>query len=174
MSVRPRGRPVIDLLYSTGARLAEACAVTLEDVTDSHIILRNTKRRPGGLQAPGGALGPVLRAAVYELRQFPPGKRNTLVVACHHRVRDWMRELQRRTGICPRSQVPGDVRHPHAPAWGGHSDRAGADGGQEHPDDHALSRGHGRAARCCSCRPRVDAFGPRSAGHQAHRGAVWP
>jgi site-specific recombinase XerD len=74
-------------------------AVTLEEVTDSHIILRNTKRRPGGLQAPGGALGPVSRAAVYELRQFPPGKRNTLVVACHHRVQDWMRELQRRTGI---------------------------------------------------------------------------
>jgi hypothetical protein len=33
-----RCRPVIDLLYSTGARL---CAVTLEDVTDTHIVLRD-------------------------------------------------------------------------------------------------------------------------------------
>jgi integrase len=44
-------------------------------------------------------LGPVSRAAVYELRQLPPGKRNTLVVPCHHRVQDWISELQRRTGI---------------------------------------------------------------------------
>jgi hypothetical protein len=39
----------------------------------------------------------VSRAAVIELGQLPPGKRNTLIVACQHRVQDWMRELQRRT-----------------------------------------------------------------------------
>jgi len=30
------------LLHSTGARLAEGCGITLEDVTDTHIVLRNT------------------------------------------------------------------------------------------------------------------------------------
>jgi site-specific recombinase XerC len=74
--------------------------VTLEDVTHTHIILRDTKRRPGGLQVHRAVpLGPVSRPAVAELSQLPPGKRNTLVVACQHRVQDWMRELQRRTSI---------------------------------------------------------------------------
>jgi site-specific recombinase XerD len=100
LSVHSRCRAVVDLLYSTGARLQEACAITLEDVTDTHIVLRDTKRRPGGLQVHRAVpLGPVSRAAVIELRQLPPGRRNTLVVACPHRVQDWMRELQRRTGI---------------------------------------------------------------------------
>jgi integrase len=93
-SVNRRCRPVIDLLHSTGARLQEACGVTLEDVTDTHIILRDTKRRPGGLQVHRAVpLGSVSRAAVAELSQLPPGKRNTFVVACQHRVQDWMREL---------------------------------------------------------------------------------
>ena len=100
LGVHPRCRPVLDLLYSTGARLAEACDITLEDVSETHIILRNTKRRPGGLQVHRAVpLGPVSRAAVFELQQLPPGKRNTLVVACQHRVQDWCRELQKQTGI---------------------------------------------------------------------------
>lgn len=77
LGVHRRCRPVIDLLYSTGARLQEACAVRLEDVTDTHVILRDTKRRPGGLQVHRAVpLGPVSRAAVFELGQLPPGKRN--------------------------------------------------------------------------------------------------
>jgi site-specific recombinase XerD len=100
LGVHPRCRPVLDLLYSTGARLAEACDIALEDVIDTHITLRNTKRRPGGLQVHRAVpLGPVSRAAVYELRELPPGKRNTLVVACQHRVQDWCRKLQKQTGI---------------------------------------------------------------------------
>jgi integrase len=100
LGVHPRCRPVIDLLSSTGARLQEACAISLEDVTDRNIVLRDTNRRPGGLQVHRAVpLGPVSRAAVIELCQLPPGKRNTLVVACQHRVQDWMRELQRRTGV---------------------------------------------------------------------------
>jgi site-specific recombinase XerD len=100
LDVHPRCRPVIDLLYSTGARLQEACSITLEDVTETHVVLRDTKRRPGGLQVHRAIpLGTVSRAAVVELGQLPPGKRNTLVVACQHRVQDWMRELQRRTDI---------------------------------------------------------------------------
>ena len=81
LGVHRRCSPVIDLLYSTGARLQEACGVTLEDVKDTHIILRDTKRRPGGLQVHRAVpLGPVSRAAVYELGNLPPGKRNTLIV----------------------------------------------------------------------------------------------
>jgi len=100
LGVHPRCRSVVDLLYSTGARLAEACEITLEDVSETHIILRNTKRRPGGLQVHRAVpLGPVSRAAVIDLRRLPPGKRNTLVVACQHRVQDWMRQLQKATGI---------------------------------------------------------------------------
>jgi integrase len=79
LDVHRRCRPVIDLLYSTGARLQEACGISLEDVKDTHIILRDTKRRPGGLQVHRAVpLGPVSRAAVIELSQLPPGKRNTL------------------------------------------------------------------------------------------------
>ena len=100
LGVHRRCRPVMDLLYSTGARLQEACGITLEDVTETHIVLRDTKRRPGGLQVHRAVpLGPVSRAAVIELSQLPPGKRNTLIVACQHRVQDWMRHLQRHTGI---------------------------------------------------------------------------
>lgn len=100
LDVHRRCRPVIDLLYSTGARLQEACGITLEDITDTHIVLRDTKRRPGGLQVHRAVpLGPVSRSAVSELQQLPPGKRNTLVVACQHRVQDWMRQVQAATGI---------------------------------------------------------------------------
>lgn len=75
LEVHRRCRPVIDLLYSTGARLQEACGIALEDVKDTHIILRDTKRRPGGLQVHRAVpLGPVSQAAVIELSQLPPGK----------------------------------------------------------------------------------------------------
>jgi integrase len=68
LGAHPRCRPVIDLLYSTGARLQEACGISLEDVTESHIILPATKRRPGGLQVHRAVpLGPLSRAAVYEV-----------------------------------------------------------------------------------------------------------
>jgi integrase len=71
LDVHRRCRPVIDLLYSTGARLQEACGISLEDVKDTHIILRDTKRRPGGLQVDRAVpLGPVSRAAVIELSQL--------------------------------------------------------------------------------------------------------
>lgn len=65
LAVHRRCRPVIDLLYSTGARLQEACGITLEDVTNTHIVLRDTKRRPGGVQVHRTVpLGPVSRVAV--------------------------------------------------------------------------------------------------------------
>jgi integrase len=66
LDVHRRSRPVIDLLYSTGARLQEACGISLEDVKDTHVILRDTKRRPGGLQVHRAVpLGPVSRAAAF-------------------------------------------------------------------------------------------------------------
>jgi integrase len=42
LGVHRRCRPVIDLLYSTGARLQEACGISLEDVKNTHIILRRS------------------------------------------------------------------------------------------------------------------------------------
>jgi integrase len=51
LSVHPRCRPVIDLLSSTGARLQEACAMSLEEVTDRNIVLRDTKRRPAAFRS---------------------------------------------------------------------------------------------------------------------------
>jgi integrase len=157
LGVHPRCRPVIDLLSSTGARLQEACAISLEDVTDRNIVLRDTKRRPGGLQVHRAVpLGPVSRAAVIELCQLPPGKRNTLVVACQAPVQDWMRELQRRTGVRTHAhKFRATFRDPHASAGCRHPDRPGADGAYKHPDHDALPRAKRRAAGRRGGRPRV-------------------
>jgi integrase len=69
-------------------------------VTDTHVLLRETKRRPSGLRVersiPTNATS---RAAAEELRTMPPGKSNTLLGVCKHLVQDWMVVLERRTGI---------------------------------------------------------------------------
>jgi site-specific recombinase XerD len=91
---------VVDLLYTTGARLGELVAVELEDITETHLLLRVTKRRPGGLRVERAIpLSSTSRAAVCELRSMPPGRTNTVVGACRHLVQEWMVTLQRRTGI---------------------------------------------------------------------------
>ena len=65
LGVHARCHPVIDLLYSTGARLAEACAIRLEDVTD-------IPRHPEEHEAPPGRPpGPPGRAS----RANEPGSR---------------------------------------------------------------------------------------------------
>ena len=60
-------RGLHDLLYATGARLGELCAAELDDVMDSHILLRRPKLRPGGI-APG--------------RPSPIGRGRTLNIQC--------------------------------------------------------------------------------------------
>jgi integrase/recombinase XerD len=100
LGVHRRCRPVVDLLYTTGARLGELVAVELEDVTETHLLLRVTKRRPGGLRVERAIpLSPTSRGALLELRSMPPGRTNTAIGACRHHVQDWMVTLQRRTGI---------------------------------------------------------------------------
>jgi integrase/recombinase XerD len=100
LGVHPRCRPVLDLLYTTGARLQELCGVLLEDVTETHIVLRETKRRPGGLRVERAVpLSEVSRWACKELVALGPGRNNNLIGAHRHTVQSWMVELQNRTGI---------------------------------------------------------------------------
>jgi integrase len=44
----PRAGYTAALLYGTGARVSEAVGIAPEDVTDDRVVLRVTKRRPGG------------------------------------------------------------------------------------------------------------------------------
>ena len=74
----PRCRPTIDLLYTTGARLGELVGVLLEDVSETHIQLRETKRHPGGLRVERAVpLNPTSRAACEELRAMPGSRSHT-------------------------------------------------------------------------------------------------
>lgn len=100
LGVHRRCQPTLNLLYSTGARLGELCAVELSDVTATHVVLRETKRRPGGLRVERSIpLSATSRNAVDVLRGMPAGRTNTLLGACRHAVQDWMVTLQRRSGI---------------------------------------------------------------------------
>jgi integrase len=100
LGVHPRCRPVIDLLYMTGARLSELCAVQLADVTDSHVVFRETKRRPGGLRVERAIpLSATSREACTQLRFMGPGRLNNLIGAGRRPVQNWMVTLEGRTGI---------------------------------------------------------------------------
>ena len=100
LGVQKRCRPTIDLLYTTGARVSELVAVAVEDVTDTHLLLRETKRRPSGLRVERLIpLNRTSRAAVGELCSMPPGRSNILVGVCKRLVQDWMVTLQARTGV---------------------------------------------------------------------------
>jgi site-specific recombinase XerD len=98
--VHSRCLPAIDLLYATGARVEELCAVELEDVSETHLLLRHTKTRPGGLRVERSIpLNSTSRNAVADLRQLGAWKKNTLLSACKHSVQDWMHTLELRSGI---------------------------------------------------------------------------
>lgn len=100
LGVHPRCRPIVDLLYTTGARLGELCAVQLADLSPTHIVLRVTKRRAGGLRVERAIpLSDLSRGAARQLIELGPGRLNTLVATHRHTVQDWMRVLERRTGI---------------------------------------------------------------------------
>src|SRR5207247_1756242 len=89
--VHPRCRPTIELLYTTGARLGEMVGVLLEDVSETHVQLRETKRRPGGLRVERAVpLSPTSRAACDELRRMPGSRTHNLIGASKHYVQDWM------------------------------------------------------------------------------------
>lgn len=72
-AIDPRWAATIDLLYSTGARTAEAVAIRPEDVSDAAVVLRKTKAAPGGQRRERVVpLGPRGLAAVRVFQEAPP------------------------------------------------------------------------------------------------------
>ena len=98
--VHRRAAPTLELLYATGARLNEACGVRIEDVTTTHVLLRQTKRSAASGTRVERAipLSPRSRSATLELRSLPPGRLNTLVGVRDHTIGDWCRTLSRGLG----------------------------------------------------------------------------
>ncbi len=96
-----RAAPVLELLYATGARVSEATGIALEDVTTTHVLLRQTKRsaRSGARIERAIPLSPRSRSAVMELRSLPAGRVNNLVGVRAHTVQDWCRVLSRGADI---------------------------------------------------------------------------
>ncbi len=95
--VHRRARPVLELLYATGARLNEATGIQLEDVTTTHIILRNTKRSAGSGARVERAipLSTRSRGAYMTLRALPPGRLNNLIGVRDQTVQGWCVKLSR-------------------------------------------------------------------------------
>jgi integrase len=93
--VHRRAEPTFELLYSTGARISEATGIYVDDITDTHIILRNTKRnaRTGMRTERAIPLSARSSAAVAMLRALPPGRLNNLLGCRAHLVQDWCRTL---------------------------------------------------------------------------------
>jgi len=99
-AVHVRCLATLDLLYGTGARISEAEGIASDDVTTSHMVLRRTKRRPGGLRVERAIpLSALTAAAARELRALPAGRMPNLLGVRAHTVQDWMRELEDLTGI---------------------------------------------------------------------------
>ena len=94
-AVHRRTRPVLELLYSTGARLSEACGIQLEDITTTHVVLRNTKRRAGsGMRVERAIpLSPRSRAAITTLRSMPPGRKNNMMGVYYQTIEHWCQDL---------------------------------------------------------------------------------
>jgi hypothetical protein len=68
------------------ARLQELCGVALEDVTETHIVLRATKRRPGGLRVERSVPLSAVCWACKELVALCPGRNNNLIGAYRRTV----------------------------------------------------------------------------------------
>jgi integrase/recombinase XerD len=95
----PRYPAAIDFLYSTGARIGEAVAVTDADVSETGVLLRKTKARPGGLRqervVPLGPRGRDAIATLQDLRRDPA----TVFGVGHKSVYAWCRESGKAAGI---------------------------------------------------------------------------
>lgn len=100
-AVHRRARPILELLYSTGARLTEATGIALEDCTPTHVVLRNTKRRAGsGKQVERSIpLSDRSRPAIMALRSMEPGRMNNLVGVNHQTIQHFCQTLSRGTGL---------------------------------------------------------------------------
>jgi integrase len=89
----PRRAWAVLLLYGTGARIASLCAVRPEDVRGGEIHFEVTK----GSRPYSVPLGPTALAAASHLAQ--DARTETLVGVGPERVRQWLREAQRETGV---------------------------------------------------------------------------
>jgi integrase/recombinase XerD len=96
-----RAAPCLEFLYATGARVSEATGVFLEDLTATHVILRDTKRNArSGLRVERAIpLSPRSRMAAMELRSLPPGRVNNLFGVRAHTVQNWCRTIAMGTGL---------------------------------------------------------------------------
>lgn len=89
-SYNPRAGYSAALMYATGARVSEAVGIQHEDADESRVVLRKTKRRPGGKRVERAVpLGPRGQRAVTGLRYLPPGRRPGLVGASRDSVEQW-------------------------------------------------------------------------------------
>jgi integrase/recombinase XerD len=97
----PRAEGALELLYATGARISEAAGILLEDVTTTHVILRETKRNAstGARVERAIPLSARSRRAIMALRNEPPGRVNNLLGVRPHTVQNWCRTLSNGLGF---------------------------------------------------------------------------
>lgn len=105
----PRHAAAIDLLYATGARTAEACAVTEEDLLPDAVVFRKTKARPGGLRQE--RVVPLNRRALLAVEVFrtiPAGRdasQPTLMRVGNKSIYAWVHDAGRAAGIYARPHL---------------------------------------------------------------------
>jgi site-specific recombinase XerD len=110
----PRAGYTAALLYGTGARVGEAVAIEPGDVTGDMVVLRKTKRRPGGKRVERAVpLGPKAQWATTGLRYLPQGRSKTpaLVGASKDAVESWFKRVEPVTSI---RATPHTMRHSFA------------------------------------------------------------
>lgn len=109
LTLGPRYRPVIDLLYMTGARAKELCGARFEDVTGSGLVIRQTKAKPGSsMRERMVPMSAAARACIDQLAEHRPPK-NLMPehIVGHGYVPMW--RMVKETGLVAR--VPDT--HPH-------------------------------------------------------------
>ena len=78
----------------------EAAGIMPEDITSTHVVLRETKRRPGGLRVERPIpLGRRSRQALSDLAALPLGRVNNVIGVRAHTVQDWCRDVSRLTAL---------------------------------------------------------------------------
>lgn len=109
----PRAGYAAQLLYATGARVGEATSIRWDDVNEEHVLLRETKRRPGGKRVERAIpVGPRSAAAVEGLRYLPEGRNGDRVLGYGRgSVEAWFKEASALAGF---RATPHTMRHSFA------------------------------------------------------------